>query len=65
MTQIFDPILTKEVADEICRRSSAGEGVFAIIADMGLPDETLDWLKEHHHGAIVAAKREQIRRKRK
>ena len=59
----WDARLTHEVATEICRRSAEGEGVLAIIRDMGLPEETLDWLKECHNGMVVAAKQEQIRRK--
>lgn len=58
-------VLTQEVADKICERSANGEGVLAIIADMGLPAETMDWLKTNHRNAIEAAKREQIKNKDK
>ena len=60
----WDERLTRDVAKEICRRSSEGEGVMAVIADMGLPDETLDWLKDGYQGMVIAAKQEQIKRKR-
>lgn len=60
---IWDGRLTDAVAAEICRRSAAGEGVLAIIKEMQLPDETLDWLKACHRGAVVAAKKVQITNK--
>ena len=56
--------LTRDVAKEICRRSAEGEGVMAIIADMGLPPETLEWLRDNYHGMVKSAKQEQIKRKR-
>lgn len=60
---IYPAILTPAVAAAICERSAAGEGVLAIISDMKLPAETLDWLKKFHHGSIVAAKLKQIQNK--
>ena len=60
----WDARLTRDVAKEICRRSAEGDGVMAVIADMGLPDETLDWLKDGYQGMVIAAKQEQIKRKR-
>jgi hypothetical protein len=62
---IYPAILTPEVAAEICRRSADGEGVLAIIADMKLPAETMDWLKEFHSAAIREAKVQQVRQKEK
>jgi hypothetical protein len=62
---IYPAILTPEVAAEICRRSAEGEGVLAIIADMKLPAETMDWLKEFHSAAIKEAKVQQVRQKEK
>ena len=56
-------LITPAVVAEICRRSAEGEGVVAVIADMGLPVETIVYLRDNHHAEIVAAKQEQLRKR--
>ena len=60
---MIDP-LPEDTLKTICDRSAAGEGVRAIVADLGLPvEETMLRLRDHHHEDIVAAKQAQIGRK--
>ena len=45
--------LTPQQLDELCDRSSKGEGVRVVLAGFGCNDdlklfETLEWLKQHH-----------------
>ena len=63
MSAELERAITPEVVAEICRRSANGEGVEAVIRDMGLPDGTMVWLRDNHVGAIVEAKKEQLRRR--
>lgn len=56
---------TPELLKEICRRSAGGEGVEAIIAEKGLDSRlTMEWLRDYHHKEIVAAKQEQIKKRK-
>ena len=56
---------TPELLAEICGRSAEGEGVEAILAEKGLPNlSTMEWLRDHHHAEIVAAKQEQLKKRK-
>ena len=56
---------TPELLSEICRRSAEGEGVEEILKEKGLPStQTMEWLRDCHQAEIVAAKQEQIKRRK-
>lgn len=49
--------LTPEQLDELCERSSKGEGVRTVLAGWGCDDdETLEGLKQHHERLKAAKK---------
>ena len=61
MTGGFDSTWTKEVLEEVLRRSEEGQGIVIALEEMGLdPGKGLDWLQKYHMGRVVAAKQKQI-----
>lgn len=55
--------MTKQEVEEVLRRSAAGEGVIRILHSMGLPeDDSLIYLRDHHHDDVKKAKAEQRKR---
>ena len=58
-------MISKEKVNEICGRSSAGEGVINILKSMDIDEITgLNYLRKHHVAEIEAAKRVQLGQKR-
>ena len=56
--------LPDNIVREVCRRSENGEGVMAILIDLGIdPIVGTDALKQHNRADIESAKKEQNRRK--
>jgi hypothetical protein len=58
--------MPQEHLDEIATRSAAGEGVTHVLLSLGYTDmtECLTYLRDNHNDMIVAAKRDQIARKK-
>ena len=51
-------MLSPAQLDELCLRSSKGEGVRTVLAEFGCDTmECLLWLQKNAHGRLVAAKR--------
>ena len=58
-------MLTDRQMEELVRRSQDGEAVMAILESMGINRYTgTDWLQRHRRDEVIAAKKEQIRRKK-
>ena len=50
--------LTPSQLDELCARSSRGEGVRAVLKELGCDDDaTLIWLRDNHHARLKEAKK--------
>jgi hypothetical protein len=60
MNDPLEQLITPAVVATICARSSDGEGVEAIIEDLGLPKGAMEHLRDYHHGKIRAAKVDQL-----
>jgi hypothetical protein len=60
MNDPLEQVITADVLAAICTRSANGEGVEAIIKDLGLPTGTMEYLRDHHHSEIRAAKVDQL-----
>lgn len=59
-------MLTDAQLTQLLARSAGGEGVMDILKSMGVNKYAgTDWLKKYHHERIVAAKKEQISKRKK
>lgn len=59
----FTSDYTPQVLETVLKRSEEGSGIKAAFTELGLDAEKgLDWLKQYHHGRVVAAKKIQIER---
>ena len=55
--------IERKIIDQVLERSRNGEGVAAVLLELGLDvPEALVYLRDHHHHEFVAAKQEQIKR---